>query len=228
MEVKRGFGYQGVMMHDENEDKLQCHICGKWFKHIGRHSVMTHKMSAAEYKDEFGFTGRTALCAKSVSAKNREVGLKNYSRFNVLRNKWTKSHRPKKPRKGHFAYSSMQVRNRLGLCDLQVRSRYDIVKAIVNHDPSIDEMVKYDAKLYGYIRRHYGTLNKYKTTIGTKTTESIPIPVTECIAALRKLAKIKKRLPYTTDFIKGVSPHFTTILKHFGSWSNALRTAGLK
>lgn len=28
MEVKRGYGYQGVVMYDDAEDKVQCHICG--------------------------------------------------------------------------------------------------------------------------------------------------------------------------------------------------------
>lgn len=32
MEVKRGYGYQGVVMYDDAEDKVQCHICGGGIK----------------------------------------------------------------------------------------------------------------------------------------------------------------------------------------------------
>ena len=51
-----GYGYQGVTLYDELLDRVQCHICGRWFKSIGIH-VSIHDMKAWEYKKRFGLCG---------------------------------------------------------------------------------------------------------------------------------------------------------------------------
>ena len=35
--------------------KLQCQICGRWYKKVGSHIWQTHKMTAREYRKEYGF-----------------------------------------------------------------------------------------------------------------------------------------------------------------------------
>ena len=85
-----GHGYMGVVMYDDVTDSVQCHICGKWFEHLGIHSVKGHKLSADEYKLRFGLTMRTALCGKEISTfrakfftENPELrNIKSLMRFN--------------------------------------------------------------------------------------------------------------------------------------------------
>lgn len=36
-------------------DKIQCQICGKWYRQVGSHIWGMHKMTAREYREEYGF-----------------------------------------------------------------------------------------------------------------------------------------------------------------------------
>lgn len=35
--------------------KLQCKICGKWYRQVGSHIFWTHGCTAREYREEYGF-----------------------------------------------------------------------------------------------------------------------------------------------------------------------------
>ena len=124
----------------------------------------------------------------------------------------------------------MRLKNAAGLCDLQVRARYDVVRAQVGREPSCDEITKYDPKLMKWIANNGGTLNKFKASMGIEGREPTKrIPDIVCVAALRKWRTKNHRVPYSRDFqVAGSYPNYQTILTHFGSWSNALRTAGIK
>jgi len=47
------YGYQGVVLHDTLLDRIQCHICGKWFKCLSAH-LRLHDIDHITYKDRFG------------------------------------------------------------------------------------------------------------------------------------------------------------------------------
>jgi len=63
------FGERGVLATDG--EKIQCHICGKWFRAIGPHAAQKHAMSADEYREEFGFNRSTGLVSTASRAKYR-------------------------------------------------------------------------------------------------------------------------------------------------------------
>lgn len=68
MENDSGFGYQGVVMYDELEDKVQCSICGGWFKLITHTHLKRHGLtSAREYKEIAGINKTTPVCGKGYS-----------------------------------------------------------------------------------------------------------------------------------------------------------------
>lgn len=48
-----GFGYYGILMCDSLDGKVQCHICGYWFDHLGAHVRVHDRMSADDYREEF-------------------------------------------------------------------------------------------------------------------------------------------------------------------------------
>jgi len=230
MEAPASHGYMGVIMYDDTEDKVQCHICGKWFKHLSSHVHVTHDISGDAYKDRFGLARKIALCGVSVSRNRRVIIEKAIKRgvINALRN--TKAfYRRRTYRNGQAA---MSFKNRNGLCDLQMHSRYLVVKEIVGHEPLGPDLKKHDSRLYGAIGNKFGGLNKYKkkigvaiNAIGRKAMEDI-----ELVAHLRRWASENSSRPRPTDFMvaKNGYPGRTVFQKHFGSWSNALRTAGIK
>lgn len=38
-----------------SKDKIQCLLCGKWYRQVGTHIVQVHKMTAREYRKAVGF-----------------------------------------------------------------------------------------------------------------------------------------------------------------------------
>lgn len=64
--------------------KLQCFICYKCYDHLGSHIPKAHKITAREYKHEFGLDYKFPLISESVKRKkqiafdeNKEYYLKN-------------------------------------------------------------------------------------------------------------------------------------------------------
>lgn len=232
MEVKRGFGYQGVIQYDDQEDKIQCHICGKWFRYSGMHIAKKHGMLSDDYKMKYGLSLGTPLCGERESARHSIIAKAQYT--GEKRRKMIASCKNlyKRRRKQRVVGGlNMQVKNARGLCDLQMRSRYEVVKRIVKREPSSSDLEKYDRKLYQVISDR-GNLNKFRQSIGVSTKTASDwrtLPDLDYVVALRKKAKEKKRCPRPSDFqLAGTFPSRATFYKHFGSWNSALRTAGLK
>ena len=53
------------------QDKLTCLICEKSFQHLGSHIAKAHKMTAREYKEEFGLDYNLPLISKAIYEKKR-------------------------------------------------------------------------------------------------------------------------------------------------------------
>lgn len=51
--------------------KVQCHICGKCFHHLGAHITRTHELTPNEYCDEFGLKRTTGLISPALAEKRR-------------------------------------------------------------------------------------------------------------------------------------------------------------
>ena len=234
MEVPRGHGYQGVIMYDDVEEKVQCHICGKYFEHLGRHVASTHKTTSEDYKIEYGLSLGTALCGRRYSEFRSRIGRKAFKdgRFKprAFRHGMRRRIARRKPN------TSIQVKNRMGLCDMQIMARYDVVKRIVGRIPMDGDFKKHDIKLWQTVKARHGTLNTFRKHIGEKTltmqqaTKLYSKSKLELIAALRAYAhKYGKRPPARYFDQPGHDgPGRTTFYKYFGSWDNALNSAGLK
>ena len=61
------FGQPGILETDG--ERLQCHICGRWYKGLGNHAFKTHDLTADDYRDKFGLRWTTALLAPESSAR---------------------------------------------------------------------------------------------------------------------------------------------------------------
>ena len=236
MEVNRGYGYQGIILYDDVSGKLQCHVCGKWFTSVGQHSAQKHKMKADDYKMEFGLTLKTALCSVENSARHRILGLNSYKKNLTKIHRFKFKHRQHGHRKQRqLGIDSMKLKNIHGVCDAQIKARYDVVKSIVGRDPNESDYIKHDKQLYytGIIGK-YGSLNNFRKSINAETrkaTDYTRKEDIELVGELRRIAVEKKASPCITDIRwKKFQCRFShnTFLRHFGSWSNALTMAGLK
>jgi len=72
------YGQPGILSYDENEDKVQCHICGRWFRSLATHVNRRHGWSADDYREEFGLNrGQSLICEgmrQKLSILNKQLG----------------------------------------------------------------------------------------------------------------------------------------------------------
>jgi rubrerythrin len=62
----------GQMVYDADEDRVQCHLRGEWFRTVGGpHLLRAHGWTTAEYRDRFGLVSKDARCARGTSATLR-------------------------------------------------------------------------------------------------------------------------------------------------------------
>jgi hypothetical protein len=63
-------GRLGVLAYDPDEDKVQCHLCGGWYRAIGSsHLCRAHGWTLAEYWDAFRLPRQLATCSREVSRR---------------------------------------------------------------------------------------------------------------------------------------------------------------
>lgn len=55
-------------------DRLQCHLCGRFYVSLAAHVVQGHGMRADEYREIFGLNATTALVGPSLQAIRRVTG----------------------------------------------------------------------------------------------------------------------------------------------------------
>ena len=60
-----------------SKDKIQCLICGKWYRQVGTHIVQVHKMTAREYRKEYGFDVKRGQLPKDLRQLKREQVFEN-------------------------------------------------------------------------------------------------------------------------------------------------------
>ncbi len=66
-------GQLGEIAYDPDEDRVQCHLCGEWFRKIGgTHLRVRHSWTLAEYRDAFRLPAGLPSCTPTISQTLRE------------------------------------------------------------------------------------------------------------------------------------------------------------
>lgn len=231
-EIKDGFGYLGVLLRDTDEDKLQCHICGNWYKSLSAHIQMGHKMGTRKYKKEFGLPLAFPMVSLSISAAHHKRAIlpENLNRLAKARDpKLIAKKHPSTKRKKVTKYSRncMAFKNKNGLCEEQMERRFVIVAEIIGREPTLPDLIKYDHSLWGGIRRNYGTINVFRNKHGFKIIPKSKIwDRDKIISRLRQIYEENKAIP-TMSYFRNHIPTSPTIIKYFGSYNRALVAAGI-
>lgn len=234
MENNGRYGYKGVVLYDELEDKLQCSICGEWYGHLTAHTWQAHDVGAEEYREQNSLLKKVSLVNKNISRKMSANGKRNIKKgktgiFTIFNKrgrlggdtgKWVKK-----------SHNSIQHKNRYGLCDAQILHRLNVVCNIVGKN-SVEELTnfdisKYDSKLYASVSRRLGKRKNFCEKYNIKYLGNSPqtLKDDELIARLRTFVIDNRRLPEWKD-LKGVVG-VGTIIDHFGSLRRAKMMAGL-
>jgi hypothetical protein len=239
MPVKDGFGFLGVVLYDEVEDKVQCHVCGKMFQSLTRHTEM-HRLSAREYKEKFGLNYETPLCRPATTEKNSmrgeffwrlnhgKVTLKEIHEKAVKMGKLSKR---EKQKNGKHAWRTLkkhkltaEMMNRFGTCPAQIEERFIKIVDFYGRAPSWDEVLKSDKSLMPVICRRYKSYSNFLTYFGLKgkrRVTSSKYTKRDIEMLLTKFVHEHKRLPNPKDTKIGYLPDYMTIEKYFGTWKKA-------
>jgi hypothetical protein len=66
------YGRFGEIAYDPDEDRVQCHLCGRWLKFVGNsHLHRTHGWTLAQYRDAFRLPRLVPTCARALSEELR-------------------------------------------------------------------------------------------------------------------------------------------------------------
>lgn len=240
--VEGGFGYYGVVLQTENNEYIQCHICGKLFKHLAGHIWFGHKLKVNDFKDRFGISHTTALTSETTrwKLKNRTLEwLKQMDpeekqayiekRREALikgRNKRT-TYQPKKTLEGY---------NKDGTCPDQLLQKIKDVANELEHTPSLKEFVL-ACKTQRYkhlIFKVYGSWNKAIEMANLKKRASkigrgkrIFYDTEELLEYLHIFAEENNEIPTHTDFKTSLLPDESIYTRRFGSIEKARQLAGV-
>lgn len=230
--VKDGHGYIGVILRDKKTDTIQCHVCGKWFKSLGHH-LRFHKTTAIKYKKKFGLPLNFALCGKDYSGVQRINAEKNN---NWVKGKYKKGKKKEKEttnwkKNNKYSHTCEAYKNKFATCDKQIFDRFMVVSDIVEKDPSINDLKKYDSSLPTLIIDRWGSINnfrkKHKLSIIKETPQRWDR--LSLIGVLRKYYQENGKPPACSYFNKKRKnmPQKHSFFRHFGSWNKALAEANL-
>lgn len=67
------YGQVGVLNIDKVNDRVQCHICGRWFRALGTHLRSRHGWTADDYREEFGLNRGQSLVCESTHQRLRDL-----------------------------------------------------------------------------------------------------------------------------------------------------------
>lgn len=158
MKYDKGYGYYGVLLENNVDGKLQCHLCGKDVLNLAKHIFHKHKKyTPRSYKEETGLSLTTPLVSESTrkkqknnflnltEAKKREV-IKRLRRLNKKLHSGNKKQRVNK--------ASLQVNNKYGTCPEQVKSQFYEKYNELGRLPKVEEL---SGRLRYIIETRFGT-----------------------------------------------------------------------
>ena len=67
----------GIMIYDDDGARVQCHVCGAFYRRVGTHSRMNHGISPDSYRERFGLGSTQSLDSPAFQAQNRALAIKH-------------------------------------------------------------------------------------------------------------------------------------------------------
>lgn len=65
----------GEVIADADGERIQCHICGEFYRGLNSHIRMSHSMSADWYRQTYGLARGQSLLSPQAQARQRELAL---------------------------------------------------------------------------------------------------------------------------------------------------------
>ncbi len=226
--VTGGYGFYGTIAYDKSEKYTQCHLCGFFFENLGLH-VRKHNKTSEQYKLEFGLPVTMSLKApKSKTYQFQTWQSMSLEKRNKVLAQLAEARTKSMPAK--IAKKSLYVKNLEGRCPEQLLDKVITLKTKLGHTPSSTEFVKeYGSGYLGSIRLTFGTWREALKVLNLaprKPGGEREYDKEDLLELLRNFHKEKGREPMSSDQA-GFLPSRQTYTRHFGSWTNAKKEAGI-
>lgn len=229
--INNGFGFQGVLIYSKNRDKIQCHICGKFFRALNNyHLQKIHKITAAEYKEQFGLRQTTALIGEGT----REKLLHRLD--NMPESYWIqkmKSLKRAQQIKNHPGGQKWRIeqKNLKGTCPNQLLQKIQVLANELHTTPTGKQFLnKYRGMYMGSIRATFGTYEeavRMAKLTPHREIEAKKFSTPNLLNYFKIFYKIHKRVPRDSDHKRGLLPDFNVYINRFGSINRARLLANI-
>lgn len=227
--VKDGFGFYGTIAYDKTKKYTQCHMCGFFFENLGMHANKKHDKTSEQYKTEFGLP--VTLSLKAPKSKTYQWATWQKMNLSERQKKLTQLAEARgKQMPARISKKSLYVKNLEGRCPEQLLDKIITLKKKLGFTPSSTEFVKeYGSGYLGSIRLTFGTWNEALGILNLASRGNggeRQYDKENLLDMLRNFYKDNGREPMSSDNA-GLLPSRQTYSRHFGSWTNAKKEAGV-
>jgi len=153
-------------------DRIQCLVCGKWFKSLGVHLNKTHNMSIDDYKKMFGLPWSIGLCSSETAKKFQRNAKMLREKGFLLTGIISEEHEKKVHKKGSRRITPAHSKDRSDFfkkLGLQCRCKHldlKVCKQLESEGLIHKEIGKYFGVSQGTISRFMRGGNKYQQQEG--------------------------------------------------------------
>jgi hypothetical protein len=226
-------GYpQGALVYEPDTLKLLCPYCdgGRSFDNLGRH-VGVHGMTAKSYKREVGLPQKAALVSErgrsqrireGLRAKANGTTMRALSAIKVSGAGTEASKRSFLERGGH---QTSEQHNRTGKCAAQILA----VAQQLHRERGRVTVAGLQSHGIGrhIVETTFGSHDALVAMVGSRRGKKVAWTRREIIMLLKGAASQVGRTPAASDLRRYGLPDATIIARHFGSYAQACRAAGL-
>ena len=227
-----GKSIKGALEVDDNCDELKCHECGDWFENLADHIHKDHHITAREYKLRHGLKFTAALVGERTRLRRIIAGVQGYKKTNganILKARKRLAALRKAGHTHHTRPTTAGLRNVRGTCSAQLMNDLKLLADKLGHVPSASEIE--NARINrGAIYKRFGSVEAALKSAGMNLPKKSPMRFYSdeaLLSMVRAFYARHKRPPGRSDLRRGLLPNVGTFQKRFGSWSKALRLAGV-
>lgn len=229
---RSGKSIKGALEYNPEDDTVRCHECGKWFKSLPAHFSQKHRINAKEYKTKHGLSSKAALVSERLRTRSLETWIRSGRDLSELREaKLARRARPATP--VYASGWSVEKKNLRGSCQAQLLERLKTLTERLGHSPTIRELRQDGIAPYTLCATfNVDTINDVYSLLKMPLLPQSPHKGRQyskelLIELLRDFFVKHQRLPYRTDYNRGLIPSVDQYRRHFGSKEAAYWEAGL-
>ena len=219
-----GKSFFGVLEYNTRTDRLRCHVCGQWQRHLASHIYHHHHLSAREYKTRHGLNLSTALIGERTRRLKSQSSIERIWNRPEIMAQIRSAARHSGPPRGIRS----ELRNRREICPEQLMDRLMEIADENGGRLPLKEM--YGRKIYRATVFRAFNLRDMRSvrTLVSVAREDGPTGKKLLVEAVRDFYARYGDLPRNSDSGRSFLYSFDLLRSRFGTVGAAFRAAGFE